>query len=252
MRATRYDGRDGTLDILSPRAVSEPTLRPQVNESMMTRMRRSNTEIGNHHVHWSDKSRVILVPSRQDYQSRGFQHDLWWEQKDYEHFKVSAKDEVLRAMESQNLDLFSAMCKLYQPNCDSGEGSGSDVDDNGTDDDGTEGSIRSASSLSLDNFDANAKTSPAVALMKESLPSCTPSSRENLSRKASWGSVDSQSSGQSSERRAINFLEIRPERGPERGSEAGRMHHHRHTSASAEGTGGARTRPIHPLALMAL
>jgi hypothetical protein len=244
LRATRYDGQRGgnTFDILSPRAVSEPTIRKQDSRMMTPRIKRSNTEIG-HHVHWSDKSRVILVPSRQDYRSRGFDHDLWWDQRDYEQFKVSAKDEVIRAMESQHLDLFSAISNLYQPDCDIGNGDHG-TDGNGTDDDGTEGSVRSAGSLSLDNFDANTAPGP---VMKESLSSFSPS-RENLSRKPSWGSESQSSTGShSSERRTINPLELRDEKGPEE-----RQRHHPHHAGNAEGAKRNSKRPIHPLALMAL
>ena len=249
MRATRYDTSRGNeyFTFFSPRAVSEPTMTTKLDHGpLMTRMRRSKTEVEEHHVHWSDKLRVILVPCRQDYRNRGFERDLWWDQKDYEQFKLAAKDEVLRAMESQHLDLFSAMFSLYQSDSDFGP---EDREDGSGSDDGTEGSIRSAGSLlSLDNCDL--KSSSEGASMKESLllPSSSPS-RENLSRKASWGSgtgsVDSQGSGsQSPEKRSINFLELRPEKGIEK--------EHRHHAVNAERAKGKSKKPIHPLALMAL
>lgn len=213
-------------------------------------MRRSKTEVEEpeHHVHWSDKLRVILVPCRQDYRNRGIEHDLWWDQKDYEQFKLAAKDEVLRAMESQHLDLFSAMFNLYQSDSDIAHEDREDGEDGSGSDDGTEGSIRFAGSLlSLDTCDL--KTSSEGTSMKESLLPFSSPSRENLSRKASWGSgtgsVDSQSSGsQSPEKRSINFLEIRPEKGIKK--------EHRHREANAERAKGKSKKPIHPLALMAL
>jgi hypothetical protein len=103
-----------SLDFLAPRAASEPMIRTGDRVSI-PRMRRSSTGDLSKHVHWSERSRVILVPARQDYWSRGVASDLWWEGKDYESFKLSAIAEVLQVMASKHLAVAAAMTDLYQP-----------------------------------------------------------------------------------------------------------------------------------------
>mmetsp|Transcript_14467 Transcript_14467/g.21754 ORF Transcript_14467/g.21754 Transcript_14467/m.21754 type:complete len:228 (+) Transcript_14467:280-963(+) len=73
---------------------------------------------GKPHVHFSEVSRVVLVPSRKDYYSRGLDKDLWWSSGDYTQFKSSAKEEVqqlLKQSEFSDYGVKSAIHALYQP-----------------------------------------------------------------------------------------------------------------------------------------
>lgn len=125
MKASRYEGTTGEFgsfegsDFPYSRATSEPTIHTSDRIIKVPRIRRNTTgDITDHRVHWSDKSKVILVPSRQDYSNRGFKEDLWWEPKDYDEFKVSAKEEVLNEMHTRDVDFVTAMTDLYQPGHD--------------------------------------------------------------------------------------------------------------------------------------
>jgi hypothetical protein len=121
LKATRFDQPTilGLDLFLSSRAASEPTIRS--GDVERPRMRRSSTGDLSKHVHWGERSRVILVPTREDYWSRGVGHDLWWERNDYESFKQSAKAEVLQVMASKNITVADAMSDLYQQPADSKE-----------------------------------------------------------------------------------------------------------------------------------
>jgi hypothetical protein len=65
-------------------------------------------------ISFSDRNRVILIPTIQDYRSSGLHEELWWQPSDLDHFKVEATHELMRVMKDHNLDVKSALSYLYQ------------------------------------------------------------------------------------------------------------------------------------------
>jgi hypothetical protein len=66
-------------------------------------------------VRFSDTCRVVLIPSLKEYRSLGLHLDMWWDEKDYRSFKVSARQEVSNFISSFGGDIKSIMKQLYQP-----------------------------------------------------------------------------------------------------------------------------------------
>lgn len=60
-----------------------------------------------------DRLKVVLIPSREDYQSCGLLDTMWWQPGDYVYFKDDAKAEVFDVMKSKQLDSSEAIRYLY-------------------------------------------------------------------------------------------------------------------------------------------
>lgn len=67
------------------------------------------------HVSFSDTCRVVLIPCLKEYRSLGLHLDMWWDEKDYRAFKVSARQEVSKFLTSFGGDVKLIMKQLYQP-----------------------------------------------------------------------------------------------------------------------------------------
>lgn len=46
-------------------------------------------------VKFSENSKVVLIPCREEYASHGLAGEIWWEANDYAFFKASARLEVM-------------------------------------------------------------------------------------------------------------------------------------------------------------
>ena len=53
-------------------------------------------------VKFSDKSKVVLIPSRGEYAKHGLASDIWWGVEDYVYFKASARLEVMDLLDKYN------------------------------------------------------------------------------------------------------------------------------------------------------
>jgi hypothetical protein len=62
---------------------------------------------------FNDRLKVVLIPSRKDYQSCGLLDVMWWQPEDYVYFKDDAKAEVFEVMRSKRLDSSAAIRCLY-------------------------------------------------------------------------------------------------------------------------------------------
>jgi hypothetical protein len=67
-------------------------------------------------VVFNEASKVILVPSRREYQSAGLISNLWWTGSDYFNFQQSANSEIMLLSMYENVDIRNARRILYQPN----------------------------------------------------------------------------------------------------------------------------------------
>jgi hypothetical protein len=63
-----------------------------------------------------DDLKVVLVPSRHEYNAAGLKSVLWWNSNDFINFQQSAHSEILLLASCQNIDFKAARRKLYQPN----------------------------------------------------------------------------------------------------------------------------------------
>lgn len=66
-------------------------------------------------VRFSETCRVVLIPCLKEYRSLGLHLEMWWEEKDYRSFKLSARQEVSNFISSFGGDVKSIMRQLYQP-----------------------------------------------------------------------------------------------------------------------------------------
>lgn len=66
-------------------------------------------------VRFSETCRVVLIPCLKEYRSLGLHIDMWWDEKDYRSFKVSARQEVSNFISSFGGDVKMIMKQLYQP-----------------------------------------------------------------------------------------------------------------------------------------
>lgn len=69
-------------------------------------------------VSFSDSSRVVLVPSRAEYEKHGLLQDVWWDPEDYQNFKSSARMEIMEMLDEYKGNVHSALTALYQPDFD--------------------------------------------------------------------------------------------------------------------------------------
>lgn len=67
------------------------------------------------HIKWRLGVRVILIPTRKEYQDAQLGDDIWWSDGDYTSFKNSAVHELTLAMSRMKTDSKSAIRMLYQP-----------------------------------------------------------------------------------------------------------------------------------------
>lgn len=66
-------------------------------------------------VRFSSAVRVILVPTREEYQKE-VGHLIWWTDADYIQFKQSAVDEIVKFLKKHaTLSIKEAQTRLYQP-----------------------------------------------------------------------------------------------------------------------------------------
>ena len=56
-------------------------------------------DCSNRAVKFCDNSKVVLIPSRDEYKKHGLASDIWWEPDDYNYFKASARLEVMDLLE---------------------------------------------------------------------------------------------------------------------------------------------------------
>jgi len=66
-------------------------------------------------VKFSDKTKVVLVPCRDEYKNHNLNSLIWWERSDYDFFKTSAKMEVVELLEKYSGNLQHTLAALYQP-----------------------------------------------------------------------------------------------------------------------------------------
>eukprot|EP00603_Paraphysomonas_imperforata_P007730 CAMPEP_0114440168 /NCGR_PEP_ID=MMETSP0103-20121206/15618_1 /TAXON_ID=37642 ORGANISM="Paraphysomonas imperforata, Strain PA2" /NCGR_SAMPLE_ID=MMETSP0103 /ASSEMBLY_ACC=CAM_ASM_000201 /LENGTH=161 /DNA_ID=CAMNT_0001611039 /DNA_START=71 /DNA_END=556 /DNA_ORIENTATION=- len=66
-------------------------------------------------VSFNIRSKVVLIPTRQEYQKHDLASDMWWHREDYSCFKAMARLEVLDILHKHNGDLRRAMAELFQP-----------------------------------------------------------------------------------------------------------------------------------------
>lgn len=66
-------------------------------------------------VSWLSRVRVVLIPSRTEYESAKLADALWWTGDDFSDFKESAVDELNVTMQRLKLDRKTAIKTLYQP-----------------------------------------------------------------------------------------------------------------------------------------
>lgn len=97
------------------RALSESTIATSgvFNSECLSR-RKSDGDLKKR-VRFSNTAKVVLVPSRQEYQSHGIDHDVWWKPQDYFVFKTSARAEVCQLIDKYSGDLRAVLRDLYQP-----------------------------------------------------------------------------------------------------------------------------------------
>lgn len=67
-----------------------------------------------HTVKFDSTARVILVPSRKEYQEHGLVPVLWYDETDYKSFKLSALTELQTALSEKPGDKAAALRDLYQ------------------------------------------------------------------------------------------------------------------------------------------
>mmetsp|Transcript_22593 Transcript_22593/g.38260 ORF Transcript_22593/g.38260 Transcript_22593/m.38260 type:complete len:257 (+) Transcript_22593:116-886(+) len=79
----------------------------------------SNNE-DNKGVKFSEKSKVVLIPSRGEYAKHDLLNDIWWNAEDYNYFKASARLEVLDLLDRFKGNIQSALTALYQPEFEPG------------------------------------------------------------------------------------------------------------------------------------
>jgi hypothetical protein len=97
-----------------------------------------------------DRLKVVLIPSRKDYQSCGLLDTMWWQPGDYVYFKDDAKAEVFDVMKSKQLDSSQAIRYLYHEiQSSSSEDTKTSLTsvDSSSDDDSISSSYSSSSSL---------------------------------------------------------------------------------------------------------
>jgi hypothetical protein len=70
-------------------------------------------------VKFSDKSKVILIPSRGEYAKHGLASDIWWGVEDYVYFKASARLEVMDLLDKYNgyVNILYVLCVIYFSGC---------------------------------------------------------------------------------------------------------------------------------------
>lgn len=51
-------------------------------------------------VSFSEKSKVVLIPCRGEYEKHGLLSEIWWEPDDYAYFKASAHLEVMDLLDN--------------------------------------------------------------------------------------------------------------------------------------------------------
>lgn len=66
-------------------------------------------------VSFSEKSKVVLIPSRGEYKKHGLANEIWWGVEDYVYFKASARLEVMDLLEKYDGNIRCALTALYQP-----------------------------------------------------------------------------------------------------------------------------------------
>ena len=81
------------------------------NDSVVIKSKKNST------VEFNKFSKVVLIPSRQEYKS--VIGELWWDRSDYSSFQQSASSELRLFSICENVCFQEAKRKLYQPNGDS-------------------------------------------------------------------------------------------------------------------------------------
>lgn len=66
-------------------------------------------------VRFNETCRVVLIPCLKEYRSLGLHLDMWWQEKDYRSFKLSATQEISNFLSSFGGDVKSITRYLYQP-----------------------------------------------------------------------------------------------------------------------------------------
>ena len=66
-------------------------------------------------VRWHLNVRVVLIPTRDEYEHAGLGNFIWWNEDDYTQFRDSAAFELKRFVEVMSMDLKEAIKILYQP-----------------------------------------------------------------------------------------------------------------------------------------
>lgn len=72
-------------------------------------------EINNKQVRFSETCRVVLIPCLKEYRSLGLHLDMWWQEKDYRSFKISATQEISNFLSLFGGDVKAITRSLYQP-----------------------------------------------------------------------------------------------------------------------------------------
>ena len=96
---------DGTGD-----ADDEGTEEEEVEEDVEVELKHKRRQRS---LSFCDRLKVVLIPSREDYQSCGLLDAMWWQPEDYVYFKDDAKAEVFDVMKSKQLDSSEAIRYLY-------------------------------------------------------------------------------------------------------------------------------------------
>lgn len=92
---------------------STPTLLSALSEKS-TRIK-SQIQDDDRSVTFNELVKVVLIPSRQEYKSRGLENDLWWNNSDYFQFQQEARSEITLCATYENITFSQARTRLYQP-----------------------------------------------------------------------------------------------------------------------------------------
>ena len=117
IKPKRSHSSDKILSLLSPSSSSSSlsSLTSSSSTTTTTRATTSTLKKENKQVRFSETCRVVLIPCLKEYRSLGLHLDMWWEEKDYRSFKISATQEITNFLSSFGGDVKSITRYLYQP-----------------------------------------------------------------------------------------------------------------------------------------
>jgi hypothetical protein len=90
----------------------------QASEAETSSSKKAPTEgskLAKRRLRWNTGVRVILIPTRDEYEINGIGDWIWWREQDYIDFKMAAVHELREIMRVKRVDSRTAIALLYQP-----------------------------------------------------------------------------------------------------------------------------------------